>query len=114
MGRSSADLVTEALRLLNVIAGDQEADGFERDNAVRRWQEMHAELVDDGLAEFDADDIPLDAFRAVARLFADVIAPTYGRAASIDPDDPMHPARDRLRRRISLDSDGEQVTIEEF
>jgi hypothetical protein len=112
--RTAADLVTTTLRRQHIIAGDEEASGFELDNALKQWAEVHAELVDDGLAEFPADQIPLDIFQALVRYFGDVISPNYGREPKDDPDNPMHPARERMRRRIAADDAADVVEIQEF
>lgn len=113
--RTDVDVVTEALRALVVISGDEEPAGFERDNTLARWHELHADLADDGLIEFPSDAVPLEAFRACWSLLADAIAAGYGRAPLLGSvDDPMHPMRTRLQRRISASDDGETRPIVEF
>lgn len=112
--RSDVDLVTEALRRLNVIAGDAEADGFEADNALARWHELHAELADDDFLVFASNEIPIEVFRACAFLLADVMAPSKGRQPFNDPDAEDHPSKLRLRRHMANREDGDVMEISEF
>ena len=115
--RTAKDVATEALRRLNVIPGDQEPEAWAGAQAAQRWQEKWAELVDEGIIEFDFDAVPIDAFRAVVQLTADMVAPNYGRMPDAAPDEPAgqtHPAIDRLRRRAQIDDDGDVIGIEEF
>lgn len=112
--RTDSDVVTWALRRLNIIAGDAEADGFELENALQSWTDLHAELSHDEMIEFPADQIPREAFRSCYQLFADWIATSYGRQPVADPDSPMHPSRIFLQRRIAVVDDGEVREIEAY
>lgn len=112
--RSSRDVVVEALRDLNIIPGDAEPEGFELDNGLARWEELHADLADDELIEFPADEIPIEAFRACWGILRDVVGRTYGRTDLRDPDDPQHPSRIRFMRRLANRDAGEVLPIQEF
>lgn len=112
--RSDLDVVTEALRRLNVIPGDAEADGFEADNALASWLALHAELADDELATFPPAEIPIEVFRSCAFLLADVLAPSKGRQPFNDPEDESHPSKLRLRRYVANRDDGDVMQISEF
>ena len=112
--RSAIDVVTEALRRLNLIAGDAEAAGFEADNTLARWHELASDLADEEIIEFPAGEVPIEAFRSCVNLLADTIAPSYGRQPLADPDNDLHPSRVRLRRRLANREDGDVMTISEF
>ncbi len=116
--RTDVDLATEALRMLNIIGVHEEAAGADGQDALNRWHEKWADLIDDGTVDFAYDEIPLAMFRACARLLADIIAPTYGRQPAADPDDAAgHPSYVRLYRYRAESGSGDQeeiLMIEEF
>jgi hypothetical protein len=112
--RTDRDVVVFSLRHLNVIAGDDEGEGFEIENALAVWHALHAELAMDQLVEFPADEIPSEAFRSCFQLLADAIAPAKGRQPFAPAEDDMHPSRVLFRKRLAMPDDGEIREISEF
>ena len=114
--RTSAELITLSLQMLNIIPADAEADGVEAATARLRYEEIYASGLDDGLIDWPADEVPLPVFRAMAQLVADAVSPTFGHAPNGNPDDyDRHPGWQRLRRyRQEETGKGQVLEIEEF
>lgn len=103
-----------ALRHLNIVPGDDEPEDFMADNTLALWASLHSELELDGLVEFPADQVPAEAFRHCFLLLADAIAPSHGRQPFAPVDEPLHPSRVFLARRMAVPNDGEVREIQEF
>ena len=109
---SASDLAVEVLRDLSVVAGNELPADHDRAYVAGKWTSQHAQLVEDGLADFDADDIPQGAFQACVDLVKARVSSQYGMAPPYDPDDPLNPARQALQRQMSTPSTYEIIPME--
>lgn len=92
MARSKADLATDALRLLKVVASDENPSAADASDAEGTYDDLRSELIDKGLAYWPSTtrttaEIPAVVFRALAMILAARLAPKYGMEAPMTHDD---------------------------
>ncbi len=87
MSRTPHDLATRVLKLLGLLDAQEEASAEDAADIIRTYEEKWSEFSARELVYWPRDVIPDEAFQHIARIVADDMATTFGRAAPVENDE---------------------------
>lgn len=123
--RTKREIVTGALREIRVVAVFDTPSGNDYEHVAGMYDEMHAELTDQGLAYWantndDTEEIPLQVASALVSLLAGWISTSYGKDESVEQDNDGRPvaasvmAMRTLKRHIAKKPSGEATEFSSY
>jgi hypothetical protein len=110
MSKTTQQLATRVLERLKVIAAGDAPAAEDAESVKAFYSDTFEELRDGELAYWDADDIPDEAFQALADFIAGRMATDFGEARP----DLEQSGETRLRRLSAKGATGRRVTAAFF
>ena len=123
--RTKREIVTDALREIRVTPIFDTPSGNDYVHVAGMYDEMHATLVDEGLAYWpntndDTEEIPLQVSSALVSLLAGWISKSYGKEEGTEQDNDGRVvsasvmAKRTIRRHISKRPSGEATEFSSY
>ena len=91
MARSKTELAKEAMTLLGLIDAQEEPSSEDAALIKRAYDDKFEELTLRELTYWTKDFIPNAVFRAVSRIIAEDVAPSFGKQVPVEFDDNGNP-----------------------
>eukprot|EP00919_Chromeraceae_sp_WS-2016_P027436 GHVR01065105.1.p2 GENE.GHVR01065105.1~~GHVR01065105.1.p2 ORF type:complete len:124 (-),score=22.82 GHVR01065105.1:62-433(-) len=119
--KSSHDLALSALKKMNLMRPGEVPSTRTTEYLEEQWQEIHAELVDDSIAYWDADEIPMEVLGRCAWLLAVASAPGFGMLPIVlqairqpSAEDAIEALKSQLRKHVAQNATYEPIQIETY
>lgn len=113
--KTKTELVTDVLKSKNKLGADEPIDTYDQTYLEAAYDNKFAELKDDGLAYWAANDIPLEVFNSIRDLVWNEVRDAYGMPQSeADRHAIEDILRKRIRRHVSVKNSGHSVKAEYF
>jgi hypothetical protein len=117
--KSAHDLALSALKKMNFSLPGEVPSARETEYLIEQWEEIHAELVDEGIAYWDANEIPMAVFARCAWLVAVVSAPGYGMLPIVlqalrqpTAEDAVSGIKAQLRKHVAQNATYEPIQVD--
>ncbi len=113
--RTTAELATEVLRALTVLAADETIAATDETYVTGVYNDLWDELAGQNLAYWDKTAIPKVVFLAVKDLVALHVMGAYGQPMSVEDKDARHKILcQRLRKHTSTQATGHDQNVSYF
>jgi len=113
--RTTADLATNVLLALNIIAAEETPSARDSQYVTRRYTDLFEEMMVNEEFYWPVADIPASVFEPLTQIMALIVSPAFGKP--VDPvsmDEGLRILRRRLRRTVNVKSDELPTHFEDF
>ncbi len=109
--RTQQDLAVAVMEDLGLLSPGELPSARDKASIVRRYENLLEELRDERLVYWDANEIPMEAFEALANIVGTLVMKSFGFPAPTgeEMDNALEGCKRRIRKRVVKPKSGEST-----